>query len=42
MKQYLRIVPLFETLQDLNNPELVMKEIYKIKFYLKKFKIFKK
>ena len=38
MKQYLRIVPLFETLQDLNNSELVMKEIYKIKFYLKKFK----
>tara|TARA_B100000965_G_scaffold313285_1_gene273166 strand:+ start:72 stop:1289 length:1218 start_codon:yes stop_codon:yes gene_type:complete len=38
MKQYLRIVPLFETLQDLNNCGLVMKEIYKIKFYLKKFK----
>ena len=27
MKQYLRIVPLFETLQDLNNSELVMKVV---------------
>ena len=35
---YLRIVPLFETLQDLNNSELIMKKIYEIKFYLKKFK----
>ena len=32
MKQYLRIVPLFETLQDLNNSKLVMKELYKLSF----------
>ena len=38
IKNYLRIVPLFETLQDLNNSESIMKKIYEIKFYLKKFK----
>ena len=38
IKKYLRIVPLFETLQDLNNSESVMKKIYEITFYLKKFK----
>ena len=37
IKNYLRIVPLFETLQDLNNSEFVMKKIYEITFYLKKF-----
>ena len=37
IKKYLRIVPLFETLQDLNNSESVMKKIYEITFYLKKF-----
>ncbi len=38
IKKYLRIVPLFETLQDLNNSETIMQKIYEIKFYLKKFK----
>tara|TARA_Y100001970_G_scaffold75751_1_gene95992 strand:- start:1534 stop:4251 length:2718 start_codon:yes stop_codon:yes gene_type:complete len=37
VKNYLRIVPLFETLQDLNDANNIMKEIYKIKFYLKNF-----
>ena len=38
IKDFLRIVPLFETLQDLNNSNSVMMQIYENKFYLKKFK----
>ena len=38
IKNYLRIVPLFETLQDLNNSKIVMQNIYSIKFYLNNFK----
>ena len=38
IKEYLRIVPLFETLQDLNNSNSVMMQIYENKFYLKTFK----
>jgi len=38
MKSCLRTVPLFETLNDLQNAHHVMKEIYKISWYLKYFK----
>lgn len=38
MKSCLRTVPLFETLSDLENAHNVMKEIYKISWYLKYFK----
>ena len=38
MKSYLRTVPLFETLNDLENAHHVMQEIYKIPWYLKYFK----
>jgi len=38
MKSCLRTVPLFETLSDLENAHHVMKEIYKISWYLKYFK----
>ncbi len=38
IKNYLRIVPLFETLQDLNDSKKVMKQIYSIKFYRNHFK----
>jgi len=38
MKSCLRTVPLFETLSDLENAHHVMKEIYKIPWYLKYFK----
>jgi len=38
MKSYLRTVPLFETLGDLENAHHVMQEIYKIPWYLKYFK----
>ncbi len=38
IKEFLRIVPLFETLQDLNNSNSVMMKIYENKFYLKMFK----
>ena len=38
IKNYLRIVPLFETLQDLNNSDKIMKKIYENKFYLQNFK----
>ena len=38
IKNYLRIVPLFETLQDLNDSNQIMKQIYSIKFYLNYFK----
>ena len=37
IKNYLRIVPLFETLQDLNKSNQIMKKIYNIKFYLNYF-----
>ncbi len=37
VKNYLRIVPLFETLQDLNDSNKIMRQIYSIKFYLKHF-----
>jgi len=37
IKNYLRIVPLFETLQDLNKANQIMKKIYNIKFYLNYF-----
>jgi len=37
IKNYLRIVPLFETLEDLNNSKKIMLEIYKVKFYLSYF-----
>lgn len=38
MKSCLRTVPLFETLSDLENAHHVMKDIYKISWYLKYFK----
>jgi len=38
MKFCLRTVPLFETLNDLNNAHNIMKELYKIPWYLKYFK----
>ncbi len=38
MKSCLRTVPLFETLTDLENAHHVIKEIYKISWYLKYFK----
>ena len=38
IKNYLRIVPLFETLQDLNNSDKIIKKIYENKFYLQNFK----
>jgi len=38
MKSCLRTVPLFETLNDLENAHHVMKEIYSIPWYLKYFK----
>jgi len=38
MKLCLRTVPLFETLSDLENAHHVMKELYKIPWYLKYFK----
>jgi len=38
MKSCLRTVPLLETLSDLENAHHVMKEIYKISWYLKYFK----
>ena len=38
IRNYLRIVPLFETLQDLNNSNEIMKKVYGIKFYLNHFK----
>jgi len=38
MKSCLRTVPLFETLSDLENAHHVMREIYKIPWYLKYFK----
>ena len=38
MKSCLRTVPLFETLSDLENAHHVMKDIYKIPWYLKYFK----
>ena len=38
VKSCLRIVPLFETLSDLENAHHVMKELYKIPWYLKYFK----
>ena len=38
IKSCLRTVPLFETLNDLENAHNVMKEIYKISWYLKYFK----
>jgi len=38
MKSCLRTVPLFETLNDLENAHHVMQEIYKISWYLKYFK----
>ena len=37
IKKYLRIVPLFETLQDLKDSKKIMKQIYKNKFYLNNF-----
>ncbi len=37
IKNYLRIVPLFETLQDLNDASKIMEKIYNIKFYLRYF-----
>ena len=38
IKSYLRIVPLFETLSDLQNSHQIMKSLYNISWYLKKFK----
>ena len=38
MKYCLRTVPLFETLKDLKNAHSIMKELYKIPWYLKYFK----
>ena len=38
MKSFLRTVPLFETLSDLENAQNVMQNIYKIPWYLKYFK----
>jgi len=38
MKSCLRTVPLFETLNDLENAHHIMQEIYKIPWYLKYFK----
>ena len=38
MKFCLRTVPLFETLNDLKNAHNIMKELYKIPWYLKYFK----
>ena len=38
IKTYLRVVPLFETLSDLQNAHRVIKSLYNISWYLKKFK----
>ena len=38
IKNYLRIVPLFETLQDLNDSKKIMQQVYGIKYYLNHFK----
>ena len=38
IKTYLRVVPLFETLTDLQNAHHVIKSLYNISWYLKKFK----
>jgi len=38
IKTYLRVVPLFETLSDLQNAPQVIKSLYNISWYLKKFK----
>ena len=38
IKTYLRVVPLFETLSDLQNAHQVIKSLYNISWYLKKFK----
>jgi len=38
IKTYLRVVPLFETLSDLQNAHQVIKSLYNIAWYLKKFK----
>jgi phosphoenolpyruvate carboxylase len=38
VKYFLRIVPLFETLFDLQNAHLIMKNLYSLTWYLKHFK----
>ena len=38
VEKYLRVVPLFETLKDLERAHLVMKDLYNIPWYLKCFK----